>query len=86
VELLILQGYDLAWTVQQQQQLSGTIDNINHVIIDEYKNSDWYDPNATTDVPVLGYQFELAQHVADQLMPDLIDRIKKMQQQHARTV
>ena len=86
VELLILQGYDLAWTVQQQQQLSGTINNINHVIIDEYKNTDWYDPNATIDVPVLGYQFELAQYVADQLMPDLIDRIKKMQQQHARTV
>jgi hypothetical protein len=85
VELLVVQGYDLGWNGQQQQALLGIIDNIDYIIMDEYKTTHWYNSNATIDVPVLGYQFELANRLSAQLVPELVDRISKMQQQHIRS-
>lgn len=83
IQLLVIQGYAMSWNGLQHHQLASIIDGLDHNIMDEYKQSQWYQPDS--DVPALGYQIQLAMHIAQQIQPDLLPRIEKMQQAFARS-
>jgi hypothetical protein len=85
VDLVVVQGYDLRWSQDQQGQLASVIDNIEYNIMDEYRNTDWYSSKHSIDVPVIGFQFELALKLAQQIRPDLVDRVEKICQDFARS-
>jgi len=85
VDLVVVQGYDLRWSQDQQGQLASVIDNIEYNIMDEYCNTDWYSSKHSIDVPVIGFQFELASKLAQQIRPDLVDQVEKIRQSFARS-
>jgi hypothetical protein len=85
VDLVVVQGYDLRWSQDQQSQLASVIDNIEYNIMDEYCNTDWYSSKHSIDVPVIGFQFELASKLAQQIRPDLVDQVEKIRQSFARS-
>jgi hypothetical protein len=80
IQLLVIQGYDMHWSSVQQTQLTHIIDRVDYTIMDEYKNTKWYQSNSGVDTPVLEYQIELAIDIAKQIQPDLLPRIEKIQQ------
>lgn len=85
IQLLVVQGYDMQWNTQQQTQLKSIIDQVEYNIMDEYKNTTWYQPDSDIDVPALGYQIKLALDIAHKVQPDLLPRIEKMQQGFSKT-
>ena len=85
VELTVIQGYDLRWKEDQHQHLTSIINDVNYNIIDHYQGSEWYTHNQTIDVPVLGFQFEIAQLVAQQVDPALADQVEKIRQDFAKS-
>lgn len=78
VKLTVIQGYDMLWDNDQHAQLTSIIHNIEYNIIDHYHGTDWYKSHGDIDVPVLGFQFEIAQTVAQQIDPGLVDRVEKI--------
>jgi hypothetical protein len=85
VDLEIVQGYNLHWNQSQKTQLLSVINDVDYNIIDEYHNTAWYHNNNSVDVPVLGFQFELALKMAQQLCPELLAQIEKIHQDFARS-
>jgi hypothetical protein len=85
IDLVIVQGYNLHWSPEQHTQMSSVINDIDYNIIDEYHGTGWYSSNHSIDVPVLGFQFDLATKLAQQIRPDLLDQIEKIRQDFARS-
>jgi len=86
VALLVIQGYDLHWTAEQQKQLYSVIDNIDYNIMHTYQQTGWYKQRVENmDVPVLGFQIELARQISQKILPDLCDKIEKVGQDFARS-
>lgn len=80
IDLVVVQGYDLFWNDDQRAQLSAVITDIDRNIMDDYRATEWYDRSQTIDVPVLGFQFELAAKLCQVTRPDLVDKIQKFRQ------
>ena len=53
--------------------------------MDHYQGTDWYNSHGDIDVPVLGFQFEIAQAVAQQIDPGLADRVEKIRQDFTKS-
>lgn len=85
VELVVIQGYDMQWDSDQRAQLESIIHDIDYNIIDHYHSTEWYVCNQTIDVPVLGFQFEIARAVAQQVDSALADRVEKIRQDFAKS-
>lgn len=85
VDLVVVQGYDLHWDQQQKTQMASVINDIDYNIMDEYHNTAWHHNKNSIDVPVLGYQFELALKLAQQICPELLAQIEKIHQDFARS-
>jgi hypothetical protein len=85
VDLLIVQGYDMHWNQDQQTKMSSVINNVDYNIIDEYHSTSWYSSNHSIDVPVLGFQFELASKLAQQICPKLLAQIEKIHQDFVKS-
>lgn len=85
VNLVVVQGYNLFWDLDQHTQLSSVITNIDHNIMDEYQNTTWYADHLSIDVPVLGFQLELAAKMAQRIRPDLMPQVEKIRQDFAKS-
>jgi hypothetical protein len=78
VKLTVIQGYKMLWDKDQQAQLASVIDDLSYNIMDHYHSTDWYNSHGNIDVPVLGFQFEIARAVAQQVDLGLADRVEKI--------
>lgn len=85
VNLVVIQGYDLFWNTDQQSQMSSVIADIDYNIMDEYRTTVWYQDHLSIDVPVLGFQLELAARLAQQTCPDLVPRVGKIRQDFSKS-
>lgn len=86
--LTVLQAYDIPWTDSQLQQLEKIIHNINTPLADQYKASSHYqhhDHRGQNTVPCMQYHCELAHSVAELLMPEVLDKITKIQHHLAKS-
>jgi hypothetical protein len=85
VKLTVFQGYEMFWDQDQQAQLASVIANIEYNIMDHYQVTDWYHSHGDIDVPVLGFQFEIARAVAQQVDAGLLDRVEKIRQDFTKS-
>jgi hypothetical protein len=74
------------WEEDQLSQVTSIIHDIDYNIIDHYQSTDWYVTNQDIDVPVLGFQFETALVVAQQIDPALVDRVEKIRQDFEKSL
>jgi predicted molibdopterin-dependent oxidoreductase YjgC len=75
----------MLWEEDQRSQITPIIHNIDYNIIDHYQSTDWYVNNQGIDVPVLGFQFDIARAVAQEIDPDLVDRVEKIRQDFVKS-
>jgi hypothetical protein len=73
------------WDKDQHVQLTSIMHDIEYNIMDHYQGTDWYNSHGDIDVPVLGFQFEIAQAVAQQIDPGLVDRVEKIRQDFTKS-
>jgi hypothetical protein len=73
------------WDKDQQAQLASVIDNIEYNIMDHYQGTEWYNSHGNIDVPVIGFQFEIARVVAQQVDVGLVDRVEKICQDFVKS-
>lgn len=85
VKLTVIQGYEMFWDKDQHAQLTSIMHDIGYNIMDHYQGTDWYNSHGDIDVPVLGFQFEIAQAVAQQIDPGLADRVEKIRQDFTKS-
>ena len=85
VALTVIQGYDMRWQSDQIEKVNNIIHDVDYNIIDHYQSTAWYTDNQTIDVPVLGFQFEIALAVAQQIDPALADRVEKIHQDFVKS-
>jgi hypothetical protein len=85
VKLTVIQGYKMLWDKDQQAQLASVIDNIEYNIMDHYQGTEWYNSHGDIDVPVIGFQFEIARVVAQQVDVGLVDRVEKICQDFVKS-
>jgi hypothetical protein len=85
VKLTVIQGYKMFWDKDQQAQLASVIDNIEYNIMDHYQGTEWYNSHGNIDVPVIGFQFEIARVVAQQVDVGLVDRVEKICQDFVKS-
>ena len=85
VKLTVIQGYKMLWDKNQQAQLASVIDDLDYNIMDHYHSTNWYNSHGDIDVPVMGFQFEIAQAVAQQVDVGLVDQVEKIFQDFARS-
>lgn len=85
VNLVVIQGYEMFWDSNQQAQLESIIHNIDYNIMDHYQSTTWYVGDHAIDVPVLGFQFEIALSVTQQVDPALTERVEKIRQDFAKS-
>jgi hypothetical protein len=87
IKLLIVQGYDIAWTSMQLDYLKDKIHNLSSPIYTTYTNSTYYqqhDHQQQNTIPCLEYQFQIAVEVATLIMPSIIDKVNYVYQQHQK--
>lgn len=85
VKLTVIQGYNMFWEEDQCSQVTSIIHDIDYNIIDHYQSTDWYVNNQEIDVPVLGFQFDIAQAIAQEVDSDLADRVEKIRQDFVKS-
>ena len=85
VKLTVIQGYRMLWDQDQQAQLASVINDLNYNIMDHYHSTDWYNSHGNIDVPVLGFQFDIAKVIAQQINPELMNRVEKIRQDFAKS-
>lgn len=84
IELFVYQAYSVPWTEFHKTHLRTIIRNYENPLYDQYqlgqhyKNHDYTNHNT---VPTLDYQIEFADHIAQTLQLDIVDKIKKLQAQ-----
>ena len=82
VDCVIVQGYNLHWSVNDLKKLTTIISDIESNIINDYQNSQWYNPEDTQEIPVLGYQLQLAETFCSALTPEFSQRLEKIKNQY----
>jgi hypothetical protein len=82
IDCLIVQGYDLKWNECDVKDLSTIISDINSNIMDDYHQSLWYNDKLTNDVPVIEYQFLLAESFCAALIPEYNERLTKIKSRY----
>ena len=85
VKLTVIQGYKMLWDKDQQAQLASVINDLDYNIMDHYHSTDWYNSHIDIDVPVMGFQFEIARAIAQQVDFRLVDQVEKIYQDFARS-
>lgn len=80
IDCVVVQGYDMLWSAVDKQELGSIISDIDGNIIDDYKMSACYD--AEKEVPVLEYQFHLAEVFCNTLTSEFADRLQKIKSQY----
>ena len=77
ISLHVLQGYPIPWTENQKLIIGSIVNNLDNDLYSSYRNSDHYQfHDHSNSVPCLSYQFSLAQQVAENCFPVLLDKIK----------
>jgi hypothetical protein len=82
IDCVIVQGYDLMWSQNDRKDLSLIISDIQSNIINDYKNSQWYNTEIIQEVPVLEYQLQLAETFCTALTPEFSQRLEKIKGQY----
>jgi len=88
VKLCVYQGYDIDWTDQQYNQLQHMIKNIDNNFYTTYLHSLHYSNHDHTDhnsVPCLGYQFEIASLVSQELPLPVQEKVAKFKLAYDKT-
>jgi hypothetical protein len=80
IQLLVVQGYDMHW--HNQDEMNSIIDNIEWNIMSDYQQTKWFQLDFEKDVPVTEYQFELAIHLTQRILPSYTDKLQKIYQQY----
>jgi hypothetical protein len=80
IQLLVVQGYDMHW--HNQDEMNSIIDNIEWNIMSDYQQTKWFQLDSKKDVPVTEYQFELAIHLTQRILPSYTDKLQKIYQQY----
>jgi len=82
IRLQVYQGYDIPWSDTNRSTV-GHIVNTDKNLYDAYPDSEYYQyHDHSNTVPCLLYQFELAEQIAQECCPEILDRIKKTRQQY----
>jgi hypothetical protein len=80
IQLLVVQGYDMHW--HNQDEMNSIIDNIDWNIMSDYQQTKWFRLDSEKDVPVTEYQFELAIHLMQRILPSYTNKLQKIYQQY----
>jgi hypothetical protein len=80
IQLLVVQGYDMHW--HNQDEMNSIIDNIEWNIMSDYQQTKWFRLDSEKDVPVTEYQFELAIHLMQRILPSYTNKLQKIYQQY----
>lgn len=80
IQLLVVQGYDMHW--HNQDEMNSIIDNIEWNIMSDYQQTKWFRLDSEKDVPVTEYQFELAIHLTQRILPSYTNKLQKIYQQY----
>jgi hypothetical protein len=65
-----------------QDEMNSIIDNIEWNIMSDYQQTKWFQLDFEKDVPVTEYQFELAIHLTQRILPSYTDKLQKIYQQY----
>lgn len=87
VKLVIIQGYEIAWTDLQLNYLKDNVHNLSNPIHTAYINSKYYeqhDHRQYNTIPCLAYQFQIAIELATLIMPSIVDKVNHIYQQHQK--
>ena len=81
IDLVVIQGYNLYWNDTELFNLRTIIYNLDHNIMDRYKQSKWWNGLQQIDVPALPYQFELAIELSKLILPEYIGKLEIIKNQ-----
>lgn len=82
IKLIVLQAYYMPWTDQQLAQLQHIVFNLQQPLYSQYERSNSFQYHDCTNqnmVPCIQYHCELAKTIAELVLPELIERIQKIQ-------
>lgn len=84
IQLLVLQGYTIAWTDEQHQYLQQHVFDSGRPMYEDYRASKYFVHHDSADhntVPNIAYQSQLAVNICKMACPDALDSVVKIQKQ-----
>ena len=82
IQLQVYQGYSIPWSDTPRFMIADIV-RTNTNLYDAYPKSDYYQyHDHSNSVPCLLYQFELAEQIARDCCPEILDRVKKTRSQN----